>query len=61
MIYTEESAMYVCKVCGWKGLEVDLEVEKAENCAGKDEYEICPRCGSGDVVLDWSVQISKES
>lgn len=46
--------MHVCNACGWKGPEDDLEIERAGNCAGEDEYEVCPGCGSGDVVLDWS-------
>ena len=42
---------YKCKTCGWHGTEAELEFDSVDSCAGADEIEVCPKCGSMDVVL----------
>ena len=43
---------YRCKKCGWKGRESELDADDVETCFGDDQIEICPQCGSLDVVID---------
>lgn len=44
-----EVNIYKCTACNWKGAEEELDIEKVESCAGDDEVEICPVCGSMNV------------
>lgn len=43
-------AKYKCKDCGWEGLESELETDSVESCFGDDEIEVCPKCGSMNLV-----------
>jgi len=42
---------YVCKKCGWKGFEEELEYDDVETCSGNDKIEMCPECGSYEVIF----------
>lgn len=42
---------YRCLDCKWEGPESELDVDKVESCMGDDEIEICPECGSMNVVF----------
>ncbi len=46
--------IYYCKKCGWKGPEEKLNYDGVETCFGDDQIEICPKCGSIEVILDHS-------
>lgn len=41
---------YRCKNCGWTGSESELDFDKVESCAGDDTIEVCPKCGSMNIV-----------
>jgi predicted nucleic-acid-binding Zn-ribbon protein len=41
---------YLCKNCGWTGHYSELESEKTESCMGNDTIEVCPKCGSMNVL-----------
>lgn len=41
---------YKCNACGWKGVESELEQDNVETCGGNDITEVCPNCGSMNVV-----------
>ena len=43
--------MYQCKKCGWVGEESELEYDSADTCFGDDKTEMCPKCGSVEVIL----------
>ncbi|MBN2805301.1 MAG: hypothetical protein JXR22_01465 [Prolixibacteraceae bacterium] len=44
------SAVYQCLDCQWVGSEEALDIDKVESCLGDDELEICPECGSMNVI-----------
>ncbi|MDA3881022.1 MAG: hypothetical protein PF436_11595 [Prolixibacteraceae bacterium] len=41
---------YQCKNCGWEGTEDALDYDEVETCAGNDKIEVCPKCGSMNIV-----------
>lgn len=41
---------FQCNNCQWKGVRTDLASDTVDTCFGDDEIEICPQCGSMDVV-----------
>ncbi|MBN1768844.1 MAG: hypothetical protein JXR50_07585 [Prolixibacteraceae bacterium] len=43
---------YRCKNCGWTGSEQELDFDNIESCAGNDTIEVCPKCGSMDIVSE---------
>jgi hypothetical protein len=43
---------YLCKNCNWQGNETELEYETVEGCFGDDKIEVCPTCGSMNVLLN---------
>jgi len=42
--------MYKCKVCNWHGQQHELEYDIIESCFGSDKVEVCPDCGSYEVI-----------
>jgi NAD-dependent SIR2 family protein deacetylase len=42
---------YKCKNCFWQGTEDELSKELVESCMGNDEIEVCPNCGSMDIIV----------
>ena len=40
-----------CRNCEWEGLESELDFEKVESCSGPDQIDICPRCGSINLLI----------
>ncbi|MFA9389098.1 MAG: hypothetical protein ACERKD_04795 [Prolixibacteraceae bacterium] len=50
MTIIKEDRVFICHDCQWEGKEEELEFEKVESCMGDDETEICPVCGSMNVV-----------
>jgi len=42
---------YLCKKCGWQGSAAELEYDETETCFGTDKIEMCPQCGSYEVIL----------
>lgn len=42
---------YKCKQCQWIGSSEELEFDKIETCMGEDDIEMCPKCGSYEVVF----------
>lgn len=46
---------FKCKKCGWQGGESELEYDLVETCMGNDKVEMCPECGSLEVVEDHRV------
>ncbi len=45
---------YKCKSCGWTGTEEELEYDDVESCMGNDKIEMCPQCGSLNVVISYT-------
>ena len=43
---------YKCKQCVWEGSSEELEYDKVETCMGDDDIEMCPKCGSYEVVFN---------
>ncbi|MFB6318187.1 hypothetical protein [Saccharicrinis sp. FJH54] len=43
-----EEKKFRCLDCGWEG--VDVEFDQIDTCMGADETEMCPECGSVNVV-----------
>jgi predicted RNA-binding Zn-ribbon protein involved in translation (DUF1610 family) len=43
-------SVFICNNCGWQGHESELETDSVETCMGNDQIEVCPQCGSMDVV-----------
>jgi hypothetical protein len=54
------SKLYCCKSCGWTGNESQLEWDNTETCMGPDKIEVCPKCGSPDVVTLKTTEINKK-
>jgi NAD-dependent SIR2 family protein deacetylase len=50
MYTTMNDAVYQCIDCQWEGSEEALDIDKVESCLGDDELEICPACGSMNVI-----------
>ena len=42
---------YRCKKCNWEGSSEELEYDSVDTCFGDDKIEMCPKCGSYEVVL----------
>jgi len=42
---------YSCKNCHWQGIETELEYDSVDGCFGNDKIEVCPTCGSMNVLL----------
>jgi len=42
--------IYECKDCHWSGMEEELENDSVESCLGEDSIEVCPKCGSMNLV-----------
>lgn len=42
---------YRCTDCQWQGEEDQLDCETVESCMGSDELEVCPQCGSMNIVM----------
>lgn len=42
---------YICKDCNWEGIESELDSDEVETCFGTDEIELCPKCGSINIIL----------
>ena len=59
MMNSEKSIIYICNECGWKGVEEELELDNVESCMGDDKIEICPVCGSMNIVQQKNVQMMK--
>ena len=49
MIHTKQN-IYLCTQCQWTGCKDELELESIETCFGVDSYEVCPICGSFEIV-----------
>lgn len=47
---SDQKQQYECKDCHWKGAEEELDYDEVESCFGNDKLEICPVCGSMNVV-----------
>ncbi len=43
---------YICKKCEWTGTHNQLEYDDVDTCGGNDKVEMCPSCGSYEVILD---------
>lgn len=42
--------MFKCKICDWSGSHEELEVDSVETCFGNDQIDMCPSCGSYEIV-----------
>lgn len=47
---SELTQLYKCNECNWIGPEEELDYDEVESCFGNDKLEICPVCGSMNVV-----------
>ena len=45
------STVLKCKQCDWQGRPEEVDWEVVETCAESDKIEVCPSCGSMEVVL----------
>jgi uncharacterized protein with PIN domain len=45
-----ESIVLKCKQCNWQGSLEEVDRETVETCMGTDEVEVCPSCGSMELV-----------
>ena len=45
------SKIYKCKNCNWKGSSEELEYDNVDTCFGDDKIEMCPKCGSYEIVI----------
>lgn len=45
---------FCCQKCGWTGKESELDFDDVETCFGDDQMEICPKCGSIEVIIKYS-------
>lgn len=45
---------FICKSCTWSGPEDELDYDDVESCMGNDKIEICPKCGSMNVLQQFS-------
>ena len=43
--------MYKCKNCNWSGQHNELEFDSVETCFGNDQIEMCPSCGSYEIII----------
>ena len=39
-----------CKNCDWSGSHDQLDSDKIDTCLGNDTIEMCPSCGSYEIV-----------
>lgn len=47
----EYTMNYSCKKCSWQGPEEKLDYDDVDTCGGNDKIEMCPECGSYEVVV----------
>jgi len=45
-----EAQKLQCKQCKWQGNSDELNWDTVETCMGEDKIEICPECGSMEVL-----------
>ena len=43
--------LWKCVNCHWVGCASELETDRVETCFGPDEIEVCPGCGSYDLIF----------
>ena len=41
---------FKCKACGWVGSSEEVDEEVVETCFGDDITEVCPECGSQELM-----------
>jgi formate dehydrogenase maturation protein FdhE len=39
-----------CKKCSWTGAASQIEFDNVETCFGTDKIEMCPSCGSYELI-----------
>jgi hypothetical protein len=42
---------YICMQCHWKGKYQELDWDTVDTCMGNDKVEICPQCGSMELII----------
>jgi hypothetical protein len=47
---------YTCKSCSWQGKESELDWDETETCSGPEKIEVCPKCGSMDVRINFEIK-----
>jgi hypothetical protein len=44
-----DNKLLKCSNCNWVGTKEEVQWDYVETCMGKDQIEVCPKCGSMEV------------